>query len=102
MSVPYALKALDAETIGGKPASAFMMAPASNSKSQSPILPPGTITGSGTADFVPVFTGITTIGNSKIFEAASGNIGIGTTTPAAKLDVSGTGDLRDTLTLFPS
>ena len=57
VSVPYALKALDAETIGGKPASAFMMALASNSKSQSPILPPGTITGSGTADFVPVFAG---------------------------------------------
>jgi hypothetical protein len=101
MSVPYALKALDAETIGGKPASAFMMAPASNSKSQSPNLPPGTITGSGTADFVPIFTGVTTIGNSKIFQAVSGNVGIGTTTPAAKLDVSGTGDLRDTLTLFP-
>ena len=101
MSVPYALKALDAETIGGKPASAFMMAPASNSKSQSPNLPPGTITGSGTADFVPMFTGITTIGNSKIFEAVSGNVGIGTTTPASKLDVSGTGDVRDTLTLFP-
>ena len=57
VSVPYALKALDAETIGGKPASAFMMAPASNSKSQSPILPPGTITGSGTADFVPYSPG---------------------------------------------
>ena len=37
MSVPYALKALDAETIGGKPASAFMMAPTSSSKSQPPV-----------------------------------------------------------------
>jgi hypothetical protein len=101
MSVPYALKALDAETIGGKPASAFMMAPAANSKSQSPILPPGTITGSGTADFVPVFTGATTIGNSKIFQTVGGDVGIGTTTPAAVLDVKGTGDVRDTLTLFP-
>ena len=101
MSVPYALKALDAETIGGKPASAFMMAPASNSKSQSPILPPGTITGSGTADFVPVFTGASTIGNSKIFQTVGGDVGIGTTTPAAVLDVKGTGDVRDTLTLFP-
>jgi hypothetical protein len=101
MSVPYALKALDAETIGGKPASAFMLSPASNSKSQSNNLPPGTITGSGTADFVPMFTGITTIGNSKIFEGVSGNVGIGTTTPAAALDVKGTGDVRDTLTLFP-
>jgi len=101
MSVPYALKALDAETIGGKPASAFMMAPTSNSKSQPPVLPPGTITGSGTADFVPMFTGTTTIGNSKIFQTVGGNVGIATTTPAAKLDISGTGDVRDTLTLFP-
>jgi hypothetical protein len=101
MSVPYALKALDAETIGGKPASAFMMAPASNAKSQSPNLPPGTITGSGTADFVPVFTGASTIGNSKIFQTVAGDVGIGTTAPAAVLDVKGTGDVRDTLTLFP-
>jgi hypothetical protein len=101
MSVPYALKALDAETIGGKPASAFMMAPTSNSKSEAPVLPPGTITGSGTADFVPMFTGATTIGNSKIFQTVGGNVGIATTTPAAKLDISGTGDVRDTLTLFP-
>jgi len=101
MSVPYALKALDAETIGGKPASAFMMAPASHSKFQSPILPPGTLTGSGTADFVPVFTGAATIGNSKIFQTVGGDVGIGTTTPAAVLDVKGTGDVRDTLTLFP-
>ncbi|MGB6677274.1 MAG: hypothetical protein WBE44_11330 [Terriglobales bacterium] len=101
MSVPYALKALDAETIGGKPASAFMMAPTSNSKSEPPVLPPGTITGSGTADFVPMFTGATTIGNSKIFQTVGGNVGIATTTPAAKLDVAGAGDVRDTLTLFP-
>ena len=101
MSVPYALKALDAETIGGKPASAFMMVPTSNSKSEPPVLPPGTITGSGTADFVPMFTGATTIGNSKIFQTVGGNVGIATTTPAAKLDVAGAGDVRDTLTLFP-
>ena len=30
MSVPYAMKALDAETIGGKPASSFMLAPAAS------------------------------------------------------------------------
>jgi hypothetical protein len=102
MSVPYALKALDAETIGGKPASSFMLAPASSGSSgKGPTAPPGTITGSGTADFVPVFTGTTTIGNSKIFQTVGGEIGIGTTTPGAKLDVKGTGDVRDTLTLFP-
>jgi hypothetical protein len=63
--------------------------------------PPGTITGSGTADFFPIFTGTTTIGNSKMFQAVGGNVGISTTTPANKLDVNGTGDFRDKLTLFP-
>jgi hypothetical protein len=101
MSVPYALKALDAETIGGKPASSFMLAPTSSAGGKNANVPPGTITGSGTADFVPLFTGTTTIGNSKIFQTVGGNVGIGTTTPAAKLDVAGTGDVRDTLTLFP-
>jgi hypothetical protein len=101
LSVPYALKALDAETIGGRPASSFMSAPASSTNSSNPAAPPGTITGSGTADFVPMFTGATTIGNSKIFQTVGGNVGIATTTPAAKLDVAGSGDVRDTLTLFP-
>ena len=102
LSVPYALKALDAETIGGKPASSFMLAPASSGNSaKGSAAPPGTITGTGTLDFIPRFTGATTIGNSNIFEAAGGNVGIATKTPAAKLDVVGTGDVRDTLTLFP-
>jgi hypothetical protein len=101
MSVPYALKALDAETVGGRPASSFMLAPTSTAAGKNGNVTPGTITGSGTADFVPLFTGATTIGNSKIFQTVGGNVGIGTTTPAAKLDVAGTGDVRDTLTLFP-
>jgi len=101
MSVPYALKALDAQTIGGQPASAFMLAPTGLSSGKAGNLPPGTITGSGTADYVPVFKGATTIGNSKIFQTVAGDVGIGTTTPAAELDVKGTGDVRDTLTLFP-
>jgi hypothetical protein len=63
--------------------------------------PPATITGSGTADFIPRWTGTTTLGNSNIFETVGGNVGIATTAPAAKLDVTGTGDVRDTLTLFP-
>jgi hypothetical protein len=102
MSVPYALKALDAETIGGRPASSFMLAPAPVAGGSSTEPGPQTnITGSGTADFIPMFTGTTTIGNSKIFQTVGGNVGISTTTPAAKLDVKGTQDVRDTLTLFP-
>jgi trimeric autotransporter adhesin len=102
LSVPYALKALDAETIDGKPASAFMLAPQGGNSAAPGKLPPGTITGSGTADFVPMFTGTTTIGNSHIFQTVGGNVGVGTTSPAAKLDVKGTEDVRNTLTLYPS
>ena len=102
MSVPYALKALDAETIGGKPASSFMLAPAAgNNSAGSPPSPNTNITGSGTTDFLPLFTGTTTIGNSKVYQTPSGDIGIGTTSPAATLDVKGKSDIRDTLTLFP-
>jgi len=94
LSVPYALKALDAETIGGKPASAFMLAP-TNQSGPSGTNPNSTITGSGTADFLPMFTGTTTIGNSKVYQNASGEIGIGTTSPAATLDVKGKGNVLD-------
>jgi hypothetical protein len=52
-------------------------------------VPAATITGSGTADFIPIWTGPTTIGNSAIFQTVGGKVGIGTTTPGAKLDVKG-------------
>jgi trimeric autotransporter adhesin len=102
VSVPYALKALDAETIGGKPASSFLLAPAGRSSASAGNTPPGTITGSGNKNHVARFTSATTIGNSDIFEATTGNVGIGTTAPSTRLDVSGTGGFRDTVTLFPT
>jgi hypothetical protein len=46
-----------------------------------------TITGSGTANTVPLFTGTSTLGNSVITQSSGGNVGIGTTTPIASLDV---------------
>jgi hypothetical protein len=57
---------------------------------------------SGTTNFIARWTSSTVLGNSNIFQNASNNIGIATTTPAATLDVKGTGDVRDTLTLFPN
>jgi hypothetical protein len=48
----------------------------------------GTIGGSGTVNFLPLFTATTTLGNSILIQNGS-NIGIGTTTPQAKLDVRG-------------
>jgi len=59
------------------------------------------LTGTGTPNHITKWITATKIGNSGIFETAAGNVGIGTTTPAAKFDLNGTGDVRDTLTLFP-
>ncbi|NCO98439.1 hypothetical protein GW864_04730, partial [bacterium] len=44
-------------------------------------------TGSGTANYITKFTGQYSLGNSTIFD--NGNVGIGTTNPTYKLDVSG-------------
>jgi hypothetical protein len=47
------------------------------------------VSGSGTTNYIPKFTGTTTIGNSQIFENAT-NIGIGTITPYEKLQINKT------------
>ena len=114
LSVPYALKAADAETIGGLPPSAFLRADAtaslkapakfdsslrSGQTKQSPQANPN-VTGKGTVSFVPLWDSTSDIVNSSIFQK-NANVGIGTTTPAATLDVRGKGDIRDTLNLFP-
>jgi hypothetical protein len=41
----------------------------------------GKIGGSGTANYVPKFTGLTTIGNSALYDGGSDQLGIGTTSP---------------------
>lgn len=48
----------------------------------------GNITGSGTANYIPKFTGATGISNSNIYDDGT-NVGIGSTTPNALLDVNG-------------
>ncbi|MBV9574896.1 MAG: hypothetical protein JOY93_12655 [Acidobacteriales bacterium] len=69
----------------------------SNAGSPSPL-----ISGTGTTDHITKWLTSTSLGSSGIFETSTGNVGIGTTAPAAKFDVKGTGNVRDTLTLFPS
>ena len=45
------------------------------------------ISGTGTTNYIPKFTSSSAIGNSIIYEGSS-KIGIGTTSPATKLEVS--------------
>jgi trimeric autotransporter adhesin len=109
LSVPYALKAGDAETIGGLPASAFMLAmPSSASASSSAAASTAStvtpaVSGTGTTDFLPLWTNTTGgLGNSALFQSGSGStakVGINSTTPASTLDVNGAATVRGLLNL---
>jgi hypothetical protein len=102
MSVPYALKAADAETIGGLPPSAFLKAAApgsaatANAASQ---LPASAITGTGTTNHITKWLSPTKLGNSNIFDGSAGRVGIATTSPSATLDVNGTAVIRSNATV---
>jgi len=108
ISVPYALKAADAETIGGLPPSAFVLAAPATSSSNGPATPSTTqplVTGAtpvttagGTVNKLAKFDAAADITNSIIFDNGT-NVGIGNAAPGAKLDVGGTGIFRGLLTL---
>src|SRR5580700_7645355 len=103
MSVPYALKAADAETVGGLPASAFLKAAengsATGSSSSQASRAVAGITGGGTANHITKWLSATKLGNSNIFDSGSGNVGIATTSPGATLDVNGTAVIRSNATV---
>ena len=111
LSVPYALKALDAQTIGGLPPSAFVLAAPANSQPSSDAssastsnssLNPPVLGGSGKPNYLPIWTKSTTLGSSVLFQSGTGakaKIGIGTAQPASTLDVKGSGTIRGLFTL---
>ncbi len=94
-SVPYALKAADAATLGGLPASAFALATAKNpvgAAAASSAVTPDTLTNvttpGGVSGYLSAFSGASTIVNSPVFVNGA-NVGVGTITPKATLDVAG-------------
>jgi hypothetical protein len=115
VSAPYALKAGDAETIGGLPPSAFVLAApaiigsaaagsaaASTAEGVSSATVTDVTTTGGTADYLPIFSGAATIIDSAVFQKGTGataKVGINTITPATTLDVNGAGTIRGTLSL---
>jgi hypothetical protein len=117
LSVAYALKAADADTLGGKPASAFVLAGSRPAIAVASVMPNSTpplgftpqaptplatcttITSDGTATVnqLAKFTTNCNLENSAIFES-NGKVGIGNKTPAGALDVTGNAFIRGLLT----
>ena len=111
LSVPYALKAADAETVGGLPPSAFVLASPAGSPSapidtaastlQNRAMP--ALTGTGTTNYLPLWMDNSgTLGNSAIFQTGTSptaKIGINMSTPVNALEVQGTAMVHGQLTM---
>jgi hypothetical protein len=102
VSVPYALKAVDADTLGGRPASDYALAvrpslrptdtvtarAAINGASSSALISAGSsISTAGTAGYLGMFTDTTNLGNSVAFQSGA-RIGLGTAAPLDYLHVA--------------
>ena len=75
---------LDADKLDGLEGSAYYL----DSNPDSFTSNVGTVTGTGTTNYLPKFTGTTALGNSLVYDNGT-NVGIGTTSPFGKLDVAG-------------
>ena len=103
-SVPYALKAADSATLGGLPASAFVLAGSraaadftAAAVSAAATTASAVTTTGGVSGYLPEFSGVSTIVDSPLFVNGA-NVGIGTATPTATLDVNGTALVSGALT----
>ena len=99
VSVPYAFRALDAETLGGHPASDYVLAPnaakaashtagtAKNDPSAAAVADLTTANVlSGTVNYLAKYVNSADVGSSAVFENV-GKVGIGTTSPLDLLHV---------------
>jgi hypothetical protein len=96
-AVPYAVKAADADMLGGRPASDYLVAGAAGSGGRSSRSGNAATTSGGTAmasldlltagtpGHIGKFIDTVNLGDSDIFETAGGLVGVGTTTPTDKL-----------------
>ena len=103
-SVPYALRSADADTLGGHPASAYLLAPTSTTADGHPAKPPRRrprtrrsraaaqsnattdVVLPGTPNVLAKYVNSADVGNSAMFESG-GLVGINTTAPADALHV---------------
>lgn len=97
ISVPYALKAGDAETLRGLPPSAFVQSSGSTRQSSMDVsastaggIPQAlqTNASTGTQNYLAKWLDATTLGNSTILDTGT-NVGLGTVSPLATLHVQG-------------
>ena len=103
-SVPYALKAIDADTLGGRPAAAYALANPPARRGESPVRvgglgaaaasganPPFETSTAGTTGRIGVFVDAANLGNSEMTQFGTGvgsRIGLGTTAPQDYFHVS--------------
>jgi len=92
-STPYAIRAADADTLGGLPASAYLRAPdtkrsATDTKSATAAKDvQANVVLAGTTNFLAKYVNGADVGNSGVFEAVGGAVGMGTTLPLDRLHV---------------
>jgi hypothetical protein len=100
-SVPYALRAAEAETLGGRPASDYQLAPSAggtkhaNATAADASGVSSDVVLAGTPNFLAKYVNTADVGTSGVFEAADGAIGLGTTMPFDRIHVrynNNTGD----------
>lgn len=103
-TVPYAMKSADAQTLGGRPASSYMLVPSERTQNgDSAVSLPGTPVSpdiglalsseTGVPNYIAKFLSGSTLGPSQISDTSSG-VGVRIATPEQPLDVLGRMQLR--------
>ena len=83
-----------ANTIFAGPTTGVPAIPTFRSLVAADVTAAGGITGTGTTNYLPKFTGASAVGNSQVFDNGT-NVGIGTATPGQKLDINGTANASE-------